>query len=89
SYDLLQPHLLIHWLEALESIFDGVAVTKEQFKIKFALDWVTFLMKDIPISFSSVTTPNWKNFKRDLKTLFPDTIDNQCESMYKLEEIID
>jgi hypothetical protein len=88
-WDLLQPHLLIHWLEALESIFNGVAVTKEQLKIKFALDWVSFLMKDILISFSSVSMPNWKNFKRDLKTLFLDITDNEHGSMYKLEEIID
>ncbi|KIK54252.1 hypothetical protein GYMLUDRAFT_110417, partial [Collybiopsis luxurians FD-317 M1] len=88
-WDLLQPHLLVHWHQALESIFDGVAVTEEQLKIKFALDWVTFLMKDILISFSSVTTPNWKIFKRDLKTLFLDTIDDECGSMYKLKEIID
>ncbi|KIK53514.1 hypothetical protein GYMLUDRAFT_178849 [Collybiopsis luxurians FD-317 M1] len=88
-WDLSQPHLLVHWLEALDSIFDGAVVTEEQLKIKFALDWVTFPMKDILISFSSITMPNWKNFKRDLKTLFPDTIDDECESMYKLEEIID
>ncbi|KIK53489.1 hypothetical protein GYMLUDRAFT_178830 [Collybiopsis luxurians FD-317 M1] len=88
-WDLSQPHLLVHWLEALELIFDGAAVTEEQLKIKFALDWVSFPMKDILISFSSVTTPNWKNFKRDLKTLFPDTINNEQGSIYKIEEIID
>ncbi|KIK52611.1 hypothetical protein GYMLUDRAFT_105576, partial [Collybiopsis luxurians FD-317 M1] len=88
-WDLSQPHLLVHWLEALESIFDGAAVTEEQLKIKFALDWVSFPMKDILISFSSITTPNWKYFKRDLETLFPDTINDECGSMYKLEEIID
>jgi hypothetical protein len=87
-WDISSPYNLVPWIETLENIFDTTGVTRDELKIRLALMWVTYATKEILNSFDSVITPNWNQLTKELKDLFPLTIDDGKGSMSKLEEIV-
>ncbi|KAJ3898206.1 hypothetical protein F5879DRAFT_763298, partial [Lentinula edodes] len=70
-FDITDPSQMILWFEATESIFEHGGITSDKAKVRLALEWMSYKTRQALRVFDSVKKPNWDQFKKDLKNMFP------------------
>ncbi|KAF8829025.1 hypothetical protein HHX47_DHR3000776 [Lentinula edodes] len=87
-FDITDPSQMIPWFEATESIFEHGGITSDEAKVRLALEWTSYKMRQALRVFDLVKKPNWDQFKKDLKNMFPQSVGDERGSRLLLEQLV-
>ncbi|KAJ3897200.1 hypothetical protein F5879DRAFT_773996, partial [Lentinula edodes] len=87
-FDITDPSQMIPWFKATESIFEHGGITSDEAKVRLALEWTSYKTRQALRVFDSVKKPNWDQFKKDLKNMFPQSVGDERGSRLLLEQLV-
>ncbi|KAJ3871057.1 hypothetical protein F5051DRAFT_446703 [Lentinula edodes] len=82
--DITDPSQMIPWFEATESIFEHGGITSDEARVRLALEWTSYKTRQALRVFDSVKKPNWDQFKKDLKNMFPQSGEQEKMRIFRL-----